>query len=621
MPDARSGEDADRSAMELLLAQPGGERHAVDLQHLRELLGEAERLGTRGAAALAQWLRSERDALERAGGRGGGDTARLRTQATRDAVTLQTLHSSKGLTYDLVCLPTVALGSRPARESALVRTTDAADDGHAMRVIDLGSERMAERMRLQQEEQRREQFRLLYVAVTRARYITSVCMPVEAAASVAPSAIEELLSLQADAGGAAIDDRLGQLREWSSRSSRVLRRLDPALAATSASAHGDAHAGGAVRIIASAPAWSGAPWTPPELGEMAHLDPVPRSWADGVREVSFTSLSRGAGHADRVIGEGAPAADGDRDERVDPDPTRAEIDVERGADPGTVAGTSAGPVDDAIRRLGVRGVDLGVAMHAALDTAFGAIAPRGDGGTADASGGEGSMRDPLAMRILAECRAVAGGDAPDAMWRAARDTACALRDALLQPLEHGCPPVVELAARHDAVLREMRISIPLDLKHDALVDAFRRHGGDIGARVAPALARTSPARVRGLLSGIIDIVACAGPGAWHVIDWKTNDLGRDPRAYSGRALEDAAASSLYPVQAALYMMLLSRWLRRIGEDGQVVASHYLYVRGMDARTPGVGVWSWSPGTALLEAIDGAVGAAGGTAQEEVCDER
>jgi exodeoxyribonuclease V beta subunit len=167
--------------------------------------------------------------------------------------------------------------------------------------------------------------------------------------------------------------------------------------------------------------------------------------------------------------------------------------------------------------------------------------------------------------------------------------------------------VTELAARRDAVLREMRISRPMILRADRLADAFATHGGDIGARVAPALARASSAQVRGLLSGIIDIAAHVQPGSWHIIDWKTNDLGRDPRAYAGRALEDAACSSLYPVQAALYMMLLSRWLRRIGDPSEVVASHYLYLRGMDASAPGVGVWSWAPGPALIDALDRAAG--------------
>ncbi len=261
----------------------------------------------------------------------------------------------------------------------------------------------------------------------------------------------------------------------------------------------------------------------------------------------------------------------------------------------------------------MRGVELGVAMHAALDAAFGSLAepPQPD---ADAGGAGADVdSDRLAHRIAAECGAGLGNDAQQGARTAALGVAQALRAALSQPLGLGCPAVTALAGRQDTVLRELRISRPMSLRQDLLADAFAAHGGDIGARVAPALARAPSSQVRGLLSGIIDIAAHVQPGQWHIIDWKTNDLGRDPRAYSGRALEDAAASSLYPVQAALYMMLLSRWLRRIGDPSQVVASHYLYLRGMDASAPGGGVWSWAPGPALVDALDRAIGAEGDSA--------
>jgi exodeoxyribonuclease V beta subunit len=632
IPHARDGEGDSRSCIELLLAQAGGERHAVDLQHMRELLSEAERTGTHGAAALAQWIRTSRDAIERAGGRGSGDTARLRTQATRNAVTLQTLHSSKGLTYAFVCLPTVALGSRPQPEPAVVRTTEDDGNGSVTRVIDLGSRDQPDRARAQQQEQQREQTRLLYVAMTRARYVTCVCVPVAPALRVTPSALEQLLAAHAAAGKAAPGVRMSQLQGWAERAAAVHERLDPPGPGGSARGHADPQRGAAVRIVAEAPVWTGALWSAPSMGAMASLDPPVVDWADLQREASFTSLSRGAVHADAAGSAGTPMAEPEMDERVEPDPVRdpaperqaSDVAIEDAADPdahdghgsdargdsGSAATGCASAVDGAIRRLGVRGVELGVAMHAALDAAFASLADasRAHEGAADAPTEVDS--DRLAGRIAAECAGVPGIDAPDGARTAAVAVAQALRAALSQPLGFGCPAVTGLAAREDTVLRELRISVPMGLRQDALADAFATFGGDMGARVAPALARAPASQVHGLLSGIIDIAARAQPGQWHIIDWKTNDLGRSPRAYAGRALEDAAASSLYPVQAALYMMLLSRWLRRIGDPSEVVASHYLYLRGMDASAAGTGVWSWSPGHALIDALDRAVGAAG-----------
>ena len=605
IPDARAGADEGRSAMELLLAQPGGERHAVDLQHVRELLGEAERTGTHGAAALAHWIRTERDAADRASGRGGGDTARLRTQATKDAVTLQTLHSSKGLTYGLVCLPTIAIGAKRPQNDDIVRATATDADGTARRVIDLGSDEREARARTQQQERRREESRLLYVAITRARYLTSVCVPLARAGAVPPSALDGLLASQCG-GGDATADRKAQLDAWAARAARVHAQIDPKVAA--AREDGAPQRSEPLRIITSMPRWTGLAWSPSAAADMAALDPPVEDWADSLRDVSFTSLTRGAAHAESHADRDALPAERDLDEGSDTDHGSAAADEGTPPSRGDSDAACASALDGAIRRLGVRGVDLGVAMHAALDCAFGALA-----GVAEAGGGERDAQDPLEDQVVAQCAAVSGGAMADGLRPAARDLAHEARCALVQPLGHGCPSVVELARRPGVVLRELRISVPLDLRHDALADAFRSCGGDIGARVAPALARTSAARMRGLLSGIIDIAAHARSREWHIIDWKTNDLGRDPRAYSGHALEDAAARSLYPIQAALYMMLLTRWLRRIGDQSDVVASHYLYLRGMDAATPGTGVWSWSPGAELIAALDEAVGAAGAAA--------
>lgn len=620
IPGARDGADAGRSAMELLLAQPGGERHAVDVQHLRDLLGEAERTGIGGAAALAHWIRSERDAIERAGGRGGGDTARLRTQATRDAVTLQTLHSSKGLTYELVCLPTIAMGSRQPKDAPIVRTTEVTADGIACRVIDLGSRSQASRARDQQQEQRREQSRLLYVAMTRARYLTSVCVPREPASSVRPSALEELLGSQCDEAGGPIPDRMGQLGAWARRSADAYKRLVPLGAACAAAVPGD---GGlprpaSVRILASMPTWSGAPWSAQSVEAVAPTDQPLDAWADPLREVSFTSLSRGASHADPAAGDDSRRDEPELDARLGQVAAAGEGGGEAEPDRAAGDGSSVSAIDEAIRRLGVRGVDLGVAMHSALDVAFESLADETQGdGAADGD----PVHDRLATHLADACATVSGGDVSEGSRTAAHDAARAIREALVQPLGHGCPSVVALAGRRSAVLRELRISVPLELNPEALGAAFVACGGEIGARVAPAITRASTSRVRGILSGIIDIAAVARPGEWHIIDWKTNDLGRDPRAYSGHALEDAAASSLYPVQAALYMTLLTRWLRRIGDRSAVVASHYLYLRGMDARTPGVGVWSWSPGDALIAALDDALGPQAAARAEEFIHER
>ncbi|NCA14215.1 MAG: hypothetical protein EBS89_08800, partial [Proteobacteria bacterium] len=64
------------------------------------MLDQAECSGIRGAPALAAWM-----AEQVRGQRSGDDQAqKVRALAEHDAVTLQTLHGSKGLTYGMVWL-------------------------------------------------------------------------------------------------------------------------------------------------------------------------------------------------------------------------------------------------------------------------------------------------------------------------------------------------------------------------------------------------------------------------------------------------------------------------------------------------------------------------------------
>jgi exodeoxyribonuclease V beta subunit len=119
-----------------LASEPDGERHLADLAQLLELLDQAECSGIRGAPALAAWM-----AEQVRGQRSGDDQAqKVRALAEHDAVTLQTLHGSKGLTYGMVWLPSAMRAGGGDDDAAQVRASAA------------------------------EARRLLYVGLTRARW-------------------------------------------------------------------------------------------------------------------------------------------------------------------------------------------------------------------------------------------------------------------------------------------------------------------------------------------------------------------------------------------------------------------------------------------------------------------
>jgi exodeoxyribonuclease V beta subunit len=119
-----------------LATEPDGERHLSDLAQLLELLDEAERSGIKGAPALASWMAEQVEGV-----RAGDDQVqRVRALAEHEAVTLQTVHGSKGLTYGIVWLPSAMQGAPVDRDEEAAREAAA------------------------------ESRRLLYVGLTRARW-------------------------------------------------------------------------------------------------------------------------------------------------------------------------------------------------------------------------------------------------------------------------------------------------------------------------------------------------------------------------------------------------------------------------------------------------------------------
>ena len=130
------------------LARGDGERRLTNVLHLAELLQQAS-AGIDGEQALVRWL--ELAVLGRAG---AADEQQLRLESESDLVKVVTIHKSKGLEYPVVCVP-FATHFRSADDDEQEPA-----DGAGEAVVDAD----ADALRL------REDLRLLYVALTRARH-------------------------------------------------------------------------------------------------------------------------------------------------------------------------------------------------------------------------------------------------------------------------------------------------------------------------------------------------------------------------------------------------------------------------------------------------------------------
>ena len=136
------------------------ERSIANIQHLLELVQEQEHTENLGITQLLQWLykmmRDDRSA----------ENVELLLESDEQAVRIVTMHSAKGLEYPVVFCPYLWYSSN--RTQAEKYQVSCHDAEHQL-VIDLGSDQFAARREQAVQEERAEDLRLLYVALTRAQ--------------------------------------------------------------------------------------------------------------------------------------------------------------------------------------------------------------------------------------------------------------------------------------------------------------------------------------------------------------------------------------------------------------------------------------------------------------------
>jgi exodeoxyribonuclease V beta subunit len=148
-----------------LLSVTGGERHLTDLEHIGQLLAADASMQPAGVTSLAGWLRTRIGAADR---EGTGDERTRRLDSDADAIQVLTFHRSKGLEFPIVFCPFLWEPGRLAKDGEPVYFH--ADDGR--RALDVGLEGREYQAHLRRHnlEERDEELRLAYVALTRARH-------------------------------------------------------------------------------------------------------------------------------------------------------------------------------------------------------------------------------------------------------------------------------------------------------------------------------------------------------------------------------------------------------------------------------------------------------------------
>ena len=553
--------------------QADGERRLTNVLHLAELLQTASSQ-LDGEQSLIRWLGQQIDeALDGSAGESEEKTVRL--ESDEDLVKVITIHASKGLEYPLVCLP-FAHSHREvtAGQSRVMQLGQADGERHWTLDFDRADAKLADRDRL------REDLRLWYVALTRARHALWVgWSPVKRGSG------KSCVNLDSAAGHLlACGDEPDEAAWW------------PKLQALQHNAQGEALS---VRFIA-APSevplthWQRTEQRPALRQALVCTARIDKSWGIAsfsrlTRDLSSQAISSSAlsspalspptnvaaWSASLDMATPRPADDEPEDEGVAMAfPVTLPLALE--AFPSRAASAQAAPWHSF-----ARGPSAGNFLHDQMEWLA-------------ADGFVLQLGTPTAERLAKRCeRAGFKAQAEGVVQWLVRLVAQELKG-----------PNVALNALH-TVLPEMEFWLPAERLHARRIDALCQQ------HLLPGVARPQlpDAQLHGMLMGFADLVF-EHAGRYWVLDYKSNHLGADDAAYTSEALDQAMAKHRYEVQAALYMLALHRLLRaRLGEAYDP-AQHlggavYLFMRGIDG--PAGGCCCLPAPVGLMEGLDAMLG--------------
>ncbi|RKD87109.1 exodeoxyribonuclease V subunit beta [Kushneria marisflavi] len=531
-----------------LLAQSDGERALTDVLHLGELAQTASAQLDGEQALLRWWHQSLAGRFD-----SGMDPQSLilRLESDDTLVRVITIHKSKGLEYPLVYLPFIADYREVDSKS---KTLMLSDDTHgASLVMQVNDEQRARADRAR----RQEDLRLLYVALTRARYLCRLGIgPIYkgAARKDTPSGATTL-------AGAALGALLCQHGHHASLDTDSLKAV-----------LGSLESPGSIALIA-----------PPTLTGKSALAPQASSQAGRARRfegridrdwwvASYTALVEGARQPGDLTGQAREAMLEDQIPMLD-----LEVLTE----------TSPIPLPPVRRLLDFpRGPRAGTFLHALLEN----IEPDRLGELAT----PGSSYWEALHRLIRQ--RVQRGNLDPHWIEVLHDWCCAVLTAPLHPSLPGLS-----LERLDGWRTELEFWLPARGISSRRLDALIcQHEPLPGIR-----AELAPRTLAGMLKGYIDLVI-EHDGCFYVLDWKSNHLGDTLEAYDQAAMVASVVSHRYDVQYVIYTLALHRHLRsRLPDydyDRHLGGVLYLFLRGMTAEG-GRGVLYRKPARELIEQLD------------------
>lgn len=542
------------SAAERLLQFQDGERRLTNLLHLAELI-ETEARRRSGIEALLTWL-----ARQVAEPQGQNEAQLMRLESDAQRVQIVTLHASKGLEYPIVFCPHLYRGSLRG-DGPIVSF----HDGHQA-CLDLGAPEQDQHRQHAAQEALEENLRLLYVALTRAKYRCYVVWgdvnrPDKPLANASAA-------LKPGLHSAALSWLLHPLPATEPPSPTPLLAMYNHLA----SQDGGQLAQDVADMVARAPhAMASLPLSleselrlpPAANGQLLLLAPCSRVLHWGWRVASFSGLTRGA----HVYLPAEQLEAPDRDAQIEPPaPLAAEPSGDSSADPQPYTVFS-------FPGRAVKASVAGECVHAILENWSWPEQP-----------GPGPH---LTLEQVVEQESTRY--ALPAQWRPVlRQLA---EDTVNTPVLPGGMALMQITPGQR--LAEMEFTFPLAGLSVAAIQrllADPAHG--VAACYQQAAQHLQFESLQGYMRGYIDLV-CQAQGRFYVLDYKTNKLGDTLDDYLPPALQQSVAQHHYYLQYLIYTVAVHRYLKQrlpgYDYDRHLGGVAYLFVRGMGDRSGRTGV--------------------------------
>ena len=595
-----------------LLRRHDGERRLTNLLHCFEIIHSASQERRLGPDGLAAWF------AERVAGQEGGDEYQIRLETDEKAVKILTIHVSKGLEFPVVFCPFLWSGIRTDEEVISYH-----DDFQLIK--DFGSEDLELHRVAAQKESLAENLRLLYVALTRAKfrcYLVAGKLDGGRAKSKPETSPISYLFHSSPANRCAGDPVSSLVEEVKGLSpDQVLQQLESVAAREPGSI--------AVSALPEAEAVEPyqAPQDPGELSCRSFGGAIERDW----RVASFTSLAAHDSQAgelpDHDSSATAPAA-APAVPPAGPEPRESSIfNFPKGAHAGIFLHEIFEKFDFAAARLDppeprdeVEPLDLAAIASLPRPSPFPHPHPdpplegEGESLKRERGRGEGFATGYVVKSAeLVQSGLKKHGFAPE--WQ---NAVCGMVEQVVTtPFSAPEGPFTLCDLEPGKWLCELEFFFPLRfVTSELLRQCLVKWSGASAAVDLQSLAgalRFRPAK--GMLKGFMDMVF-EHRGRYYLVDWKSNHLGNRVESYGAGALQGAMEHNLYSLQYLLYTVALNRYLSLRVPDyryqthfGGVI---YLFLRGMDReRGEEFGVFRDTPSPDLIAELTNCLIQAGG----------